>query len=76
MGDLAGLIAPRKLIIVAGREDDIFPIDSVIENYKIIESIYEAVEASGKCSLIIGEKGHQFYPDMVWPVFNRLSGWK
>ena len=35
MGDLAGLIAPRPLVVVNGRFDDIFPIDSAKEQVEI-----------------------------------------
>jgi len=75
MGDLAGLIAPRPLIVVAGREDGIFPIKAVYETYETIKKIYAAAHAPDKCALVIGEGGHRFYADDAWPVFKRLSGW-
>lgn len=39
MGDLAGLIAPRPLVIVAGKEDKIFPIDGVKESFKTAQRL-------------------------------------
>ncbi|HEY3376240.1 MAG TPA: acetylxylan esterase, partial [Armatimonadota bacterium] len=40
MGDFAALIAPRPLLIVAGREDPIFPLRAVEENFAHIHAIY------------------------------------
>ena len=34
MADLAGLVAPRPLVIVGGRDDGIFPIASAIQQYE------------------------------------------
>jgi hypothetical protein len=42
MGDLACLIAPRPLVVVAGRQDDISPIKGVRETFDTIQRIYEA----------------------------------
>lgn len=75
MGDLAGLIAPRPLIVVAGKEDPIFPIEGVKENFDIIKNIYDAAGVADKCQLVIGEGGHRFYAEQAWPVFNELTGW-
>ncbi len=75
MGDLACLIAPRPLIIVAGREDDIFPIEGVEKSYSTIQKIYKAAKAEGQCRLFVGEGGHRFYRQ-AWSVFRELSMWK
>ena len=76
MGDIAGLIAPRPLVIVNGREDDIFPVDSARKQYAITNSIYEAAGAGDKCIHVIGPQGHRFYAALGWPAFNGLTGWK
>ena len=75
MGDLAGLIAPRPLVVVAGRDDGIFPIGAVEETFETIRRIYRAAGAPDRCRLVIGEGGHRFYADLAWPVFRELSGW-
>lgn len=75
MGDLAGLIAPRPLIVVAGKDDPIFPLHGVEENFETIRRIYEKAGAPEQCRLVVGDGGHQFYPDDAWPVFHALSGW-
>jgi dienelactone hydrolase len=75
MGDLAGLIAPRPLIVVAGKDDPIFPIAGVRRNFETIQAIYAANGAASQCRLIVGGEGHRFYPEESWPVFRELSGW-
>lgn len=75
MGELAGLIASRPLIVVAGKEDSIFPIDGVKENFELIQKVYDLAGAGDKCRLVIGQEGHKFYPEMAWPVFKELSNW-
>ena len=75
MGDLAGLIAPRPLVVVAGREDEIFPIQGVEETFETIRQIYRAAGAAGRCRLVVGPGGHRFYADLAWPVFRELAGW-
>jgi len=76
MGDLACLIAPRPLVVVAGRQDEIFPIEGVRETFDTIQRIYEATGDSGRCRLVVGEGGHRFYADLAWPVFRELAGWQ
>jgi dienelactone hydrolase len=75
MGDLACLISPRKLIVVAGKSDEIFPITAVKQNFNIIADIYDSAGASDNCKLITGGKGHQFYPKEGWSAFKEITGW-
>ena len=49
MGELACLIAPRNLIIVAGELDDIFLIDGVKAVYSVIEKIYIKENSENNC---------------------------
>lgn len=72
MGDLAGLIAPRRLVVVNGINDDIFPNDGVLESYEIIKKMYEAAGAHDRCALVTGNGGHRFYADDAWPVAKKL----
>lgn len=76
MGDLACLIAPRPLVVVAGREDPIFPLNGVEETFATIQAIYAAAGAPEQCRLVIGEGGHRFYPEQAWPAFHNLTGWQ
>lgn len=75
MGDLACLIAPRKLVVVAGRVDTGFLIKGTEDEFEIIKRIYEKAGDPDGCALVIGEGGHRFYADPSWDVFRRLSGW-
>lgn len=72
MSDLAGLIAPRKLLVVSGREDSIFPIDGVYKTFEEIQEIYKAAGVPDNCRLVVGEGGHRFYAADAWPVFQEL----
>lgn len=74
MGDVCGLIAPRKLVVVAGKLDGIFPIDGVNETYAIISELYRAAGCEDNCALVVGEEGHRFYADLAWPVMLKMLG--
>jgi cephalosporin-C deacetylase-like acetyl esterase len=66
MYDIAGLIAPRPLMIVAGQEDPIFPIEGVDYAYSQLEKIYSAAGVSDRLSRYVGSGGHRFYKEKVW----------
>lgn len=71
--DLAGLVAPRPLGVVAGERDPIFPIAGVRRAVERIRDVYAAVDADDRCGLYVGDGGHEFYPEGVWPfVADRL----
>ena len=73
MGDLAGMIAPRKLVVVNGKEDNIFPEPGVIESFEIIKNLYAAAGVPDNCALVTGAGGHRFYADDAWPVMHKMS---
>lgn len=73
MGDLGGLIAPRKLIVVNGKSDDIFPEAGVKESFDIIKSLYTAAGVPENCALVTGSGGHRFYADDAWPVLHGMN---
>ena len=73
MGDLAGLIAPRRLIIAAGEKDDIFPIDGTRATFDKIQAIYESVDAEDNCALVVGEGGHLNYADLLWAKIHEME---
>ncbi len=70
--DEAIMMAPRPLVIVAGREDRIFPIDHVQAGFEKVKAIYAAAGAPDNCRLVIGEEGHRFYAAQGWPVFEQF----
>lgn len=76
MPDLAALIAPRPLIIVAGQLDEIFPIQAVRGAFETVRQIYSAAGAPDNCRLLVGPDGHRYYPDLAWPAMAEVTGWK
>lgn len=70
MGDLAGLIAPRNLIIVSGIKDSIFPIESAKAQFEIAEKLYK--NTKGKCVHVKGNEGHRFYYDDAWKAYDEM----
>ncbi len=66
MYDIAALVAPRLLYVIAGKEDPIYPIQGVEEAFPIVEEIYERLGARGNLGLYIGPEGHRFYAAEVW----------
>jgi len=73
MGDLAALIAPRPLIVVAGKYDHLFPITAVRDCFANINNIYTAVHAADRCKLIVGEGGHRFYEQLSWNAISLIT---
>lgn len=69
MGDLAGLIASRPLVMVSGREDGIFPLDAAGKTFDIIKRMYTAAGSPGKCAWVVGDGGHRFYAEKAWKAF-------
>ncbi|MBR1970733.1 MAG: hypothetical protein IKA17_10325 [Clostridia bacterium] len=70
MGDLGGLIAPRNLVVVSGKNDPIFPIDSAVKNFEITKKLYSYT--NGKCIQAIGDGGHRFYYNTTWQAYDEL----
>ncbi|MBE7101263.1 MAG: hypothetical protein E7364_06605 [Clostridiales bacterium] len=66
MQDLAALIAPRRLTIVNGEKDEIFPVEGVKMGYKTIQKIYKAHNAEDCCDMKITPKHHYWCEDIVW----------
>ncbi len=59
--DIAGLIAPRPLIVQSGRKDAIFPIESVTRAYEKIQKVYDLHRAADRLRLHIHEGYHAFW---------------
>ena len=74
MADVMGLFAPRPVVVVAGKEDDIFPIKATRRAFRDLKRIYEAAGAGEHCHLVVGPEGHRFYADLAWPVMLKEMG--
>lgn len=68
MSDVMGLFAPKPLVIVAGKEDTIFPISATRRAFSDLQRIYNACGAKNRCHLVVGNGGHRFYANDAWPV--------
>jgi len=68
MPDIMGIFAPKPTVIVAGKEDEIFPIKATRQAFRELQSIYDAYGAKERCHLVVGDGGHRFYADDAWPV--------
>ena len=65
--DVAGLIAPRGLLIVNGREDTLFPQTEIERAVAGVRPIYEAAGVPERFEHRWGPEGHRFYADLMWP---------
>jgi dienelactone hydrolase len=71
MSDVAGLIAPRPFIAVAGRDDPIFPLAEVTTAFHRLQDVYALAGAPENCALYVGEGGHRYYKAGSWPFIRR-----
>lgn len=72
--DVLGLFAPKPVVVVAGQEDNIFPIDEVHKAFDDLKRIYEAAGAGDRCHLVVGPEGHRFYAELAWqPALQELA---
>ncbi len=74
MGDLGGLIAPRGLVVVNGKKDDIFLKKGVDECCELTSELYRAAGVPERFAHVEGPEGHRFYADLAWPVFHKIAG--
>jgi dipeptidyl aminopeptidase/acylaminoacyl peptidase len=68
MPDIMGSFAPKPVVIVAGEDDYIFPIEGTRQAFADLKKIYTVSGAEERCHLVVGEGGHRFYADDAWPV--------
>ena len=73
MAEIAGLIAPRPLVIVSGTEDNIFPLPTAEHEFKRLSEIYYKNSLCPEnCIHVKGEGGHRFYADPAFKAFFSL----
>jgi pimeloyl-ACP methyl ester carboxylesterase len=72
MGDLAGPVAPRNLMIVSGDSDPIFPTKNAKEQFEIAKRLYDAAGVGDKIVQVIGDGGHRFFADRCYPVLANM----
>ena len=73
MAELAGMIAPRPLVIVSGAEDGIFPLPGAQAEFARVKETYYARSACpDNAAHVIGDGGHRFYAAPAWAKFLTL----
>lgn len=66
MGNICQLIAPRKLIIISGDKDPIFPVSGAITSVEIAKKAYIKYNVESEIIHITASGRHKFYPKEVW----------
>ncbi|MBT3381742.1 MAG: hypothetical protein HN742_20030 [Lentisphaerae bacterium] len=72
MGDLGGLVAPRHLVIVAGRHDSIATLSGVESAFAQTQAAFTALDVPDHTELLVGDGGHDFYPELAWPRITEI----
>lgn len=71
--DLAGLIAPRALLVESGVYDEGFPIEASQEAHEHIRNIYRSAGAEDRLTIDVFEGGHEFSGRKAFTFFeNKL----
>ena len=65
--DVAGLIAPRRLLTVNGLHDTLHPVAEVDHASARLRAIYGAAGCGGRYEHRYGPDGHRFYGSIMWP---------
>ena len=74
MAELAGMIAPRPLVIVSGAQDEIFPLFGAQAEFALAkEQYYARSEHPENIAHVIGDGGHRFYAAPAWERFLQLT---
>lgn len=78
MEDLSCLVAPRKLVVLTGKDDDIFPLEGVMKSYETAEKIFAKAGVPENCSITVMPKAHNWCKDEAWGAINNARnqlGW-
>jgi dienelactone hydrolase len=66
MCDVAGLIAPRYLLAINGREDSLHSFADINRSAQSTKAIYTAAGCPDRFEHRWGNAGHRFYKDLMW----------
>lgn len=73
MSELLMLAAPRKLVVVSGNLDKIFPITEAKEMVEIAKKAFAAAGVPDRIAHVIGDEGHRFYADGAWAALKGMK---
>jgi len=71
VSDVAGLIAPRPMLMVHGELDHHCPGDQARKTFVLIQKYYDAAGAPEAFRVHTGAEGHRFYPE-AWGEFGGI----
>jgi len=69
--DVAGLIAPRPLLIESGTHDTTYPVGPVLQAHEHLRRIYRAAGAEDRLHIDLFSGGHQFHGPSARAFFDR-----
>jgi hypothetical protein len=69
--DVAGLIAPRRLLVVHGRQDPLFTVEEIDRAVADLQEIFDSAGVPDNLELRYGDGGHRFYKDLMWSWVRR-----
>ena len=69
--ELGGLVTPRHLLIVHGVDDRLHHPPTVEKLAVSIGKIFQAAGVPNHTALKWGNSGHRFYPNKMWPFFEK-----
>ena len=73
MSELLMMSAPRKLVVVSGALDKIFPIEGAKQMVLEAKAAYAAAGVPDRIFHAIGDEGHRFYADIAWDALKNMQ---
>ena len=71
MGGICQLIAPKKLVVISGKNDPIFPAKGAKDSVDIAKTAFREYQEENRIIHIIADGAHKFYPNEVWRAIER-----
>jgi len=71
VADVAGLIAPRSLLVESGVYDTCFPVEPVLRAHEHLRRVYRAAGAENRLHIDLFIGGHQFHGPSAKEFFDR-----
>lgn len=72
-GDVAALVAPRRLTVVHGERDGVFPMPGAREAFAVADAAYRALGTGDKAQFLVQTGGHEPYPEVLWQCVGAVA---